>query len=941
MRYLEWNNCIADYFFNTENSGSDIYLYITKADILNIAKPYFNGETEDEIWTDFLNKIKGGLPGSTSHRYIIDKAIHAYNEWTRPGLKSIEGVEIRFPLYINYLVFLILPLIEIQGKYNANNYYDRLEDFLKTNNINQNLRNRLSEIEALWADIANWANSVNNGEKGIFRLKHFIHQNWIYVGKIFSQCVFPPRAIKKLPELFLQAGMIPDSTYAGSDIKKYLLQYGGSILLLPNSVIDTIKKSDVNELGQSIIDIARREYGKWSGESHSIDETGFLARTKRNFISSRIYLQLQLFHSSGRVEFSFRMKSTIEFAEDLSFNGIEILEEKAGYSRTLNLPFRESFQLKDDFNKWIAKFEDKDVRLFISAGSFQFSTDYWLETDTLSKTNWMYLFCKNIKRDTIINWGRNYCSKFEDETDYENMPSGYSLFRFLNPTEGIDDIPVLTIIKDKSVQLTSALATDFRTFTNDFLPEVEIINSDGTEKIYLEYKNTKEKHLLKKKLSVANRWILPTDIALYSDFNISSEGEVFYGNETTYRVITSDNSARLIDNKKLPMRDSFGRISNQSITHYTLGSNTIGSDLKKQALYEHLFNKGKNEDIFCGIKKTVYNHAEGNILLSFLSTKKIISAQEFYSAFELLYSKYFGSKNQNNNINYSKVKKASLNFFDYLGYLDYEYETKSIVVNPPQLIFLPVNKGRKLLLIGGRDAALVNTIIEIAPKYDLEVEITKQILSNEDMLLPDAITIKAFGSAKEGFGEKNLIAFAKEIEVLFYPEELVQVSLQHFCSGIDEYEKVLLAEKETTLTYEDWARYVFNPDTLQFDKSFSENFDKGLTLIEYRLRPWEFHHRLWINQKCYDVDKNWGRYLVLKHKRKNVILYDRNKEKVAIPLGMPLPRLLAESIMLLSGLAPIYMGIDDRAYRLYENIPSIFIQNLFDKLRQKTIDHNF
>ena len=81
--------------------------------------------------------------------------------------------------------------------------------------------------------------------------------------------------------------------------------------------------------------------------------------------------------------------------------------------------------------------------------------------------------------------------------------------------------------------------------------------------------------------------------------------------------------------------------------------------------------------------------------------------------------------------------------------------------------------------------------------------------------------------------------------------------------------------------------------------------------------------------------------MILKHSQKHVILYDWKKEKVAIPTGLPLPRLLSESIMLLSGLAPIYSQIGKISYRVYENIPSIFIQNLFDKLKQKTIPINF
>lgn len=81
---------------------------------------------------------------------------------------------------------------------------------------------------------------------------------------------------------------------------------------------------------------------------------------------------------------------------------------------------------------------------------------------------------------------------------------------------------------------------------------------------------------------------------------------------------------------------------------------------------------------------------------------------------------------------------------------------------------------------------------------------------------------------------------------------------------------------------------------------------------------------------------NWGRFLVLKHFDKNVILY--GDRKVAIPTATPLPRLLAESIMLLSGLAPDFRIIEEKNYRIYENIPSIFAQNLFRKLGQTAIN---
>jgi hypothetical protein len=932
MKFLEWNNLISSYFFNSANAGKDIYLYLTKTDVINIGRKQITNESDNAIWNDFLTKIKSGLPGSKDYPDIIDKALYSYQQWKQNSIKSIEGIELKYPPYISYLVFAVLPLNEIQGSYNTNNYYDRLDDFLKENNITQNLRGKLREIDALWPNLSNWANILNNGEQGFFRLRNFTNQTWIYVGKVFSQCVFPPRAIKKLPELFLEAGMVPDSSYQTVDFKRYLLQYGSSLLLLPNNVLEIVRRSESNELGQSIIETVKTEYNKWTGESHVDDEVGFL--TKRNDIVSRVYLQFQLFPSAGRFEHSFRIKSANGFPEDLNFEGILVEEERGGFSGTFILPFKESFQLKDDFNKWIAKFPLKNVRLFVSAASFQLSADYWIETDTISKVQWMYLLCKNSKREEILTWGKSKCARFEDESDYDNIPKGHSLFKLLNPRDGLDGIPELTLEKEKSIQLVSSLRIDFRTFTNDFLPEIEIINSDGTETVYLQYKNTDEKIILRKKHSETNRWLLPQDVALHVDFNVRTEKETLSGNETAYRIVSSNHSAASLDENKLPKRDAFGRIAKSDTTVYSIGSNIVGSNLIRQIPYHQLF-RGKNEDLLVLSSKPNYVHSEGNILLSYLTLKGECTAQDFYAVFEFLHSKYYGDRNHDGNFNYSKVKKSSLNFFDYLGYLDYEYESKSIVVNPPQLILIPTSKGRKVLLIGGRDESLVNAIIETAPTHNLTVEINRQFHSNQLLLLPDAITIKSFGTAKENFGENNLIGLAADLNIKFNPADLVQVGLQDFCSDIDLYQKDLLTNKESTWTYEDWATYIFNPNTLQLDKSFSKEFDKAFALLEYRLRPWEFYYRLWVNQKCYDIDRNWGKYVALRHFNKHVILYDREKEKVAIPHELPLPRLLSESIVLLSGLAPVYANIEGRAYRVFENIPSIFIQNLFDKLKQK------
>jgi len=318
----------------------------------------------------------------------------------------------------------------------------------------------------------------------------------------------------------------------------------------------------------------------------------------------------------------------------------------------------------------------------------------------------------------------------------------------------------------------------------------------------------------------------------------------------------------------------------------------------------------------------------------FLALQNVLATEDFFRAFEFYYLKYFPEIQASADVHLARIKKMSLNFYDYIGVIDHDYETKKIVVNPPQLIFIPAACGRKVLLTGARDSGLIKEIINTAPKYNLQVEIIKQFSSNEKMLLPDAVIIKAFGMPSENYGENNLIAFAKELHITFSNDYFPQVALQDFSSGVLEYgdSKALTDENDYG-----WARKIFNPENLKFERSGMLIFDKSFTMVEYKLNEYTYHYKLWEEGKCYQVDKDWGKYLVLKRFNKNVILFDSDRYRVAIPGEVPLPRLLSKSIMLLSGLVPDFRVVDGKHYNVYENIPGMFTENLFRKLGQQPI----
>jgi hypothetical protein len=936
MNYKQWNEIIADYFFKPENAGKDILFYLTKQDLIKLAKPFFSGKSGEDVWNDFIFAIKFGEPGkSVTIPYSpITQPLKLYRNWNK----------IDTPPFIAYLILYIIPLTETyDDSFTATNYYGKVNLFFLRNSIlNEYTETSIGTgnfqtISQLWNALEEWSVITKNCDFGIFELKKFGNPNWIYVGKPFSQCVLPPSAINKLPELFYVAGLVPNSGYPKEDFRKILLRNGVKKLGLKDGVIELVKKSDLNELGQSIIETVIREYNKWTGETHDEDTGGTVQRVVRNYTIAPLFSQFVLNENRGLISFSFRMYSSNEYPEDLRLGFYDNLYEINGWSKTLNIGFSESVELKDDFNKWVARFPEKKVRLFINAAVYQLSSQYWIEIETLSKTNPMFLLCKNDMKDVILEWGRSFNQGDFQEEDLDGIPESYSLFKILNPQCSHPKISLLTLCTEKRIELSDGLKVNFRTFVDDFIPEVEIKNSDGYEIVSLQYRNVADKIFLKRKQSNTDRWLLPNKILLNTDFNIKIEGVTLPGNEIAYNLISSDNCAFKIDSIQLPKRDAFGKQILTDAKQYCQGSNIINPMKSAQRYYcplAYLFTPNE-PDVLQELTTPLFFNHSGNMFAGFLSLKANLTTEEFYRAFEFYYTKEFQTKVNDTNFNLTKIKKSALNFYDYIGYLDYDYETKKIVANPPQLIFIPCNRGRKVLLIGGRDKAFISLLVKTAPKHQVEVQFKRQFFSNQSLLLPDVITIKAFGEIRQGSGERNLMAFARELDIQFSSDYFPQFALLEFSAGIDDYSKSMQLTDENDYG---WARKIFNPDNLRYERNDNQTFDKSFTLVEYKLNEYTYYNKLWKEGQCYIVDRNWGRYLILKHFKKNVIYFDSKRNRVAIPVETPLPRLLSESIMLLSGFAPDFNEFDGRYYRVFENIPDLFTKNLFNKLGQQPIN---
>jgi hypothetical protein len=319
-----------------------------------------------------------------------------------------------------------------------------------------------------------------------------------------------------------------------------------------------------------------------------------------------------------------------------------------------------------------------------------------------------------------------------------------------------------------------------------------------------------------------------------------------------------------------------------------------------------------------------------------------VSAKEYWDAFDTFYYKRYNQNEIETHLPLSGLKRWSLNMLDYMGFLDFDYKSGKIVVNPPQLIAIPTNIGRRMILIGGRSPRLIDNLWTATQEANFNFYSITQHESISTFLLPNTIIVEGFGKKNELEVDKKMQLISDKCGIKYMPNEFPQFALAEFSGSLNEYKSNLKADEN--FNDQGWNVKLFNPFYLQFIREESHQFDKTLALVEYKLNEHKYIHKLWVNGLAHNIDKSWGRFIILQHNNKHVIVNDRKKAIIAIPASLPLPRLISEAMTLFSGEAPSrerhninnYNGW----YSIYKNVPHIFAYNFFKKVGQNIIELN-
>jgi len=322
------------------------------------------------------------------------------------------------------------------------------------------------------------------------------------------------------------------------------------------------------------------------------------------------------------------------------------------------------------------------------------------------------------------------------------------------------------------------------------------------------------------------------------------------------------------------------------------------------------------------------------LLLQTISTLGRMNLDKFYGVFNAL-CQLSGISSGEDDLNY--VRRQTIRHLDSLGHCEFDFEKREVFVCPPALVTLPVCGLPKAVLTGARIPSLVRNIKDFVKSNRDAVSYSIIPQKRGYFLLPSAFIIEA-----TDYDYLKNVSLAAQIDCQLTPP--AAWSLVNFSAGIENAKNNLQYENRADLN---WEKQTFSTDTLTF--SWNHSTEKYQRLVSYT-NPvnQQRYHLIWNGNQAAEVDRDWGRYIILSSEGVDVIFYDERSQRLAVPSTVPLPRLLARAAALCTGLAPspAYTGEKSKGglpaghpVDIYSAVPPPAARMISKKLSQNLIKY--
>ena len=310
----------------------------------------------------------------------------------------------------------------------------------------------------------------------------------------------------------------------------------------------------------------------------------------------------------------------------------------------------------------------------------------------------------------------------------------------------------------------------------------------------------------------------------------------------------------------------------------------------------------------------------GEVLLYALSARREVSWRNFKQYFDAVHRRVL--MEEHGNASYRRWQ--FLRGLTCLGHIDlkFDHEDIRVVAAPPTLAVLPGLGSTEAILCGARSPTTVEQLEQVAADCGVEVSVKSQTSANP--FAPTRVALRAEDTSLiRSVGKRTRLRFMSTP-----PARL----LARISTSVQDYIRELEWSREPELN---WRREDYDVERLRFQVPAVRSSQLRLTRYQDPVRS-TWLYRLWRDGESAGIsDVDWGRYAILALASKRILRYDRGMRDVLVPLGAPLPTLLARALGLCSGFWPEDRQ-SDRGTRscAFRDIPPSILEMATSKLGQ-------
>ena len=429
--YQQWNDALAQRFFNPERAGQNVYLHVTHEQIEDLRHSMPEAGP-------FLDAVLERAANYSAAR-LCRRALQVYGNW-RHGRNG-------FPPYIAYLSLFVLAS-NIDGDFAPHAYYPRLWELLgeqRTGPVPS-----FDLMWQLWDDLENWTVRDMQGELGIFQSRS-VGGN-LHIGYPLSQSILGEQDRRALPQVFYSAGLDPAEMHVADELAMALRSTTARRLMRARSVRVASDPSDV--LHKAMVRAVSEELAAWDGR---VTQPESSAGQAPEFIGLRLCISIDSVMGIARTSLRCKLNREFPVTGFATVRGYRADEDVNGWSSPLyhhetgdeldasTLDWRNGLTMQANSPHCQLKLPGREVRVFVS-GLHEGISDL-VETNVLPRGQSFYLGYPMYLWPHLERWATTQCIGFRALDVVQGLPTSWRLARI---DEAIDDEAVRSVLSTLS-----------------------------------------------------------------------------------------------------------------------------------------------------------------------------------------------------------------------------------------------------------------------------------------------------------------------------------------------------------------------------------------------------------------------------------------------------------------------------------------------------------